>query len=77
MDIEIVGTITQSDLGMGTWTLVSEGNITYEIMQPVDSALLKEGLRVKARGKLRPDVMTMAMVGEVVQVSSFDILNNV
>jgi hypothetical protein len=54
MDIEIVGTITQSDLGMGTWTLVSEGNITYEIMQPVDSALLKERIESKGERQIAP-----------------------
>jgi len=75
MDIEIVGTIKQSDLGIGTWTLVSDTNVTYEIMQPVDSKLLGEGLRVKVRGKLHPDVMTVAMVGEALQIVEFSILS--
>ncbi len=75
MDIEIRGTIKQADLGMGTWTLVSDSNVTYEIMQPVDSMLLQEGLRVKVKGKLRSDVMTIAMVGEVLQIVEFSILS--
>jgi hypothetical protein len=75
MDIEIRGTIKQSDLGIGTWTLVSDANVTYEIMQPADSRLLQEGLKVKVRGKLRSDVMTMAMVGQVLQILDYSILS--
>ncbi len=75
MSVEITGVIKQSDIGMGTWTLVSDTNVTYEIMQPVDNRLLREGLRVKVRGNLRPDMMSMAMVGQLLQIVDFSILS--
>jgi hypothetical protein len=74
MEVEITGTVKQSEVGMGTWTLVSDRNATYEIMQPADRALLQEGLRVKVRGKLRRDIMTMGMVGEVLEIIDFSML---
>jgi len=71
---EFIGTVRQSDLGMRTWTLVSDQNVTYEIMQPVDKNLLQEGLRVKVTAMVRADVMSMAMVGEVIEIVDYSIL---
>jgi hypothetical protein len=62
-------------MGTGTWALVTPDGSTYEILKggaPKD--LLQEGLQVKAKGKVREDVMTIAMIGPVLEVKSFEVI---
>ena len=72
MSIQVEGTIERKDFGTGTWALVSNGGETYELHNaPKD--LQKNGLMVSVKGKIRDDVMTLAMIGPVLEVKSFDL----
>jgi hypothetical protein len=71
--ITVIGGIERRGFGTGAWALVSEDGTTYELLDcPRD--LRQAGLRVKAQGTLNDDVMTLAMIGKVFNVSSFEIL---
>jgi hypothetical protein len=72
MSLTVEGTIERSMMGIGTWTLVTADQRTYEIMKGAPKELLQAGLKVKAKGLVREDVMTMAMVGPVLEVKSFE-----
>ncbi len=75
MSITATGTIQRSNMGSGTWTLVTSGE-TYELYQGAAKELLKPGLKVKVQGQVREDVMTLAMVGPVLEVKSFEIISS-
>lgn len=71
--ITVIGGIEHRDLGTGAWALVGEDGTTYELLDcPRD--LRKTGLHVKVQGTLNEDVMTLAMIGKVLNVNSFEIL---
>ncbi|MBD2464781.1 hypothetical protein H6G89_27650 [Oscillatoria sp. FACHB-1407] len=72
MSITVEGKVQRSDLGAGTWALVSTTGETYELHQGAPKDLLKDGLKVKVEGKVRDDVMTMAMIGPVLEVEQFE-----
>ena len=71
MSISVTGRINCIDLGTGTWALESEEGMSYELYE-APSSLLENGLMVKVEGQVRDDVMTMAMIGPVLEVLSFD-----
>ncbi|MBV8886239.1 MAG: hypothetical protein JO235_19920 [Chroococcidiopsidaceae cyanobacterium CP_BM_RX_35] len=73
MSITARGTIQRSDMGSGTWILVTDAGETYELQQGTAKELLKPGLKVKVEGQVREDVMTLAMVGPVLEVKSFEV----
>lgn len=72
MSISVTGTIDKKGFGFGTWALVAEDGQTYELKDAPDD-LQKSGLKVKIKGKIRDDVMTLAMIGPVLEVESFKI----
>ncbi|MBO0349936.1 hypothetical protein J0895_12590 [Phormidium pseudopriestleyi FRX01] len=72
MSINVKGTIERKNIGSGAWALVSDGGETYEIYQGAPADLLKAGQKVKVKGQVRDDVMTMAMIGPVLEVKSFE-----
>jgi hypothetical protein len=74
MSITVTGTIQRSDMGAGTWALVTENGETYEIKRGAAKELLKSGQKVKVQGQVREDVMTTAMIGPVLEVKSFEIM---
>jgi hypothetical protein len=75
MSITVTGTIQRRDIGSGAWALVTEDGITYEILRGADKNLLKAGQKAKVTGQIREDVMTMAMIGPVLEVQSFEMIN--
>ncbi|MGJ5676244.1 MAG: hypothetical protein ACR9NN_22000 [Nostochopsis sp.] len=75
MSITVTGTVERRDIGTGAWALVSNDGITYEILRGADKSLLKAGQKAKVTGEVREDVMTIAMIGPVLEVKSFDLLN--
>jgi len=75
MNITITGTIERKGLGTGTWALVSDDGKNYEIYQPAPKELLKTGIKAKINGKIRDDVMTLAMIGPVLEVQSFKLID--
>lgn len=71
----IEGTIQRSSMGSGTWALVSKQGESYELHQGAPDDLLKDGLQVKVKGEVRADVMTLAMIGPVFEVKSFEVVD--
>jgi hypothetical protein len=76
MSITVTGTVERRDIGTGAWALVSDDGVTYEISKGSDKSLLKQGQKAKVTGQLREDVMTIAMIGPVLEVKSFEVLSS-
>lgn len=74
MSITVEGKIQRSGMGAGTWSLVTDKGETYEIHKGAPKDLLKTGLQVKVKGKVRDDVMTIAMIGPVLEVNEFEVV---
>lgn len=74
MSITVTGTIERINIGTGTWALKSDDGKTYELYE-LPSELLKNGLKVTIDAQVRDDVMTMAAIGPVLEVYSFEILS--
>lgn len=73
MSMTIKGAIERKGFGPGTWALVSEEGETYELKN-APSELRKSGLKVSIKGEVRKDVMTFSMIGQVLEVQSFDVI---
>lgn len=73
MSINVTGKIEYKDIGIGTWALVAESGETYELKDAPDS-LQQSSLHVKVKGEVREDIMTMAMIGPVLEVQSFEVI---
>jgi hypothetical protein len=71
--MKIKGKIEFKEIGMGVWVLVSENGETYELYNP-PSELYKENIQVEITGKIKENIMTIAMVGQVLEIESFKIL---
>ncbi len=76
MSITVTGTIQRSNMGSGTWALITDDGITYEIQKNAPKELLKSGQKVKVQGQVREDVMTFAMIGPVLEVKSFEVTSS-
>jgi hypothetical protein len=76
MSITLTGTIQHRDIGTGAWALVTDEGLTYEILRGADKNLLKVGQKAKVTGQVREDVMTVAMIGPVLEVKSFEALSS-
>jgi len=74
MNIKIVGKVEYIDIGTGTWAIVTDSDEQYEIWQPAPEAILQEGLKVSVTAKIRDDVMSMAAIGDVIEIEDFQIL---
>lgn len=74
MSLTVTGTIERKGFGPGTWALVSEEGETYELHE-TPAELKKADLKVKVKGEVREDVMTLAMIGPVLEVKSFEVLD--
>ncbi|HIK26899.1 MAG: hypothetical protein N3E45_09870 [Oscillatoriaceae bacterium SKW80] len=75
MNISVEGKIERKGFGTGTWAIISDNGQSYEIYQGAPNALLKSGQKVKVTGKVRNDIMTMAMIGPVLEVQTFEVLD--
>ena len=69
----VTGKIEKKGFGFGTWALVTDDGTTYELKDAADE-LKQEGIKVEIEGKIRKDVMTMAMIGAVLEVESYKLL---
>ncbi|MFN7678107.1 MAG: hypothetical protein ACK5QW_05855 [Cyanobacteriota bacterium] len=67
MTITLEGIIERKGFGPGTWALLTQTGETYELHQPPPE-IRKVGLHVKVQGQIRDDVMSVAMVGPVLEV---------
>lgn len=69
--VEVKGTIERKGFGPGTWALVSGGE-TYELHKPPKD-LQQEGLKAKVKGEIKEDVMSFAMIGPILEVTSYEV----
>ena len=67
--VTIEGVVTRSRIGVGAWTIVGMGR-TVQIFRNKPEDILQEGLKVRATGKIRTDILTAAMVGPVFEIDS-------
>ncbi|MDP8966385.1 MAG: hypothetical protein M3O33_20845 [Cyanobacteriota bacterium] len=74
MSIKVKGVIERKGFGPGTWALVTEEGETYEL-KDAPAELKKSDLKVQVEGQVREDVMTFAMIGPVLEVKSFKVLD--
>ncbi len=72
--MQVTGKIEKKGFGFGTWALVTEDDTTYELKDPPQE-LCQAIAKVQIEGKIREDVMTIAMIGSVLEVESFKILS--
>lgn len=75
MSTTIEGTIKKSMMGMGAWALETSGGKSYEIHKGAPDGLLVNGQKVRVKGEIREDVMTIAMIGPVLEVKSFEAMS--
>jgi hypothetical protein len=68
------GTIRRTDLEGGAWTLVSDQGLVYQL-KGGGSGLRVDGARAEIEGKLETSLMGLAMVGEILSVRSFRLLD--
>lgn len=73
MSINVTGIVAHKGMGTGTWALVTESGETYELKN-TPTELQKSDLKVKVEGEIKEDVMTLAMVGPVLEVKAFEVL---
>ncbi|MBF2087587.1 MAG: hypothetical protein IGR80_15830 [Synechococcales cyanobacterium K44_A2020_017] len=71
--VHLSGTIQRVTLGMGAWTLVTDQGDTYELHRP-PADLCNAGLAVTVQGQIRSDIATLAMVGPVLEIKTFSIV---
>lgn len=74
MTINVTGVIEWKEIGTGAWALVTDSGETYELQNPT-SELRQANLKVSVKGEVREDVMTLAMIGPVLEVKSFEVLD--
>ena len=74
MIITAIGTIERRNVGLGAWAFVTEDGVTYEIPKSADKNLLKSGQKAKITGQVREDLMTIAMIGSVLEVHAFEVM---
>jgi hypothetical protein len=73
MSIHVEGKVERKGFGPGVWALVTASGDTYELHQAPND-LQKDGLKAKVRGQIRDDVMTFAMIGPVLEVQGFELV---
>ncbi len=72
--ITLTGKIEKKGFGRGTWALVTTEDKTYEL-KDAPAELLQLKNTVKIEGVIRKDIMTLAMIGDVLEVISFEIID--
>jgi hypothetical protein len=72
--ITVEGTVERSPMGTGAWAFVTGDGVTYEIMKGAPAELLHAGVKAKVKGQVRDDVMSIAMIGKILEVKSVEII---
>ncbi|ARI83320.1 MAG: hypothetical protein EWV53_14035 [Microcystis panniformis Mp_MB_F_20051200_S9] len=73
MSVSVTGQVKRIEIGTGTWALIADNGQTYELMEPT-AELIQTKAKVTVIGQIRSDVMTLAMIGPILQVTSFQSL---
>ncbi len=69
-----LGTVQKSDLEGGCWLLRSDQGVIYQL-KGGGADLLQDGQRVEVEGDIATSTMGIAMVGDILEVSSFRVLD--
>jgi hypothetical protein len=72
--VTVEGTIWQSHLER--WALMSRQGKEYEIYKGAPQDLLQMGLKVRVKGQVRDDVVSLAGIGPILEVQSFELLES-
>ncbi len=72
--IKITGIIEKKGFGTGTWAIVTETGQVYELNW-IPEELQKIGIKVEIEGIIREDIMTLAMIGPVLEIENYQILS--
>jgi hypothetical protein len=70
---KFVGTVNRADLEGGHWTLVTDQGVVYQI-KGGGADLLTDGVRAEIEGDVATDQMSIAMMGDILEVKSYRIL---
>ncbi|MBE9221236.1 hypothetical protein IQ215_00855 [Cyanobacterium stanieri LEGE 03274] len=70
--IQVSGKVEYRVIALGAWALVTQGGKTYELYNPPQD-LKQDGITVEVKGIIRDDVMTISMIGKILEVRSFTI----
>ena len=70
--MKVRGKMTLKGFGFGVWALVTHEGKTYELKN-YPHELEQEALEVEIEGNIREDIMTMAMIGPVLEVTAYQI----
>jgi len=70
MSETLIGKLEYKSVGLGAWVLITSEGKTYQLYKP-PAELLKVQDKVKIVGKIRNDVMTVSMLGPILEVISF------
>jgi hypothetical protein len=68
-----VGTVTQTDVEGGAWTLVTNQGVVYQL-KGGGPDLLVDGVRAEIDGEIATDQVGIAMVGDILEVKSYRII---
>lgn len=68
------GTVNRSDLEGGAWTLVTDQGLVFQL-KGGGGDLRRDGARVEVTGRIATDQVGIAMMGDVLEVSSYRVLD--
>jgi hypothetical protein len=70
---KFVGKITRSDLQGGSFLLVTDGGVVYQL-KGGGADLRVDGARAEIEGKIATNQVGLAMMGEVLEIKSYRLL---
>ena len=71
--MKLTGRVVYRDLEGGVWVLEGDDGTTYQLAGG-DRKIKKDGQRVEIQGEVARDTMTIAMMGPVLNVTSYRFL---
>ena len=74
MTITVTGKTEKKGFGFGVWALISKEGKTYELQNPPPE-LCQAHNHVKIKGTIQENVMTLAMIGPILAIESYEILS--
>ena len=75
MPRKYTGTVRRSDIAGGGWTLVTDQGVVYQL-DGGGRDLLVDGVRAEVEGRIAESRMGVAMVGDILEVSSYQLLGS-
>jgi len=72
--MELSGKIKRQNIATGVWSLVANNGQVYELYN-YPTEIRQDNLSVQITGQIREDIMTIAMIGPVLEVKSYQVLD--